>query len=296
MRALLQVAGGSQSQPQPKSPPQSQLITKFSNVIRTSLTENSGDGRGSVQLPESGRYVLDEESQRLVRIEDNQCDICFRVLSTKNSLKMHYRSHTGERPYKCGECEMAFTKRGDLGRHLLIHANAKPFPCLICGVSFRQSAHLKQHTKRHFPRIKRVFCRHSPRVLSNPSAKPTHPRHAHTRLFAAQEATLTAALSVLELDPEEPLRCVVCRALFSTPSNLKRHQLTHTRERPYKCGECGVGFSRTDYLSRHALSHSQRKPLACPDCGQSFRQSSHLKRHARKRHGQGHGGGARPRE
>lgn len=96
-------------------------------------------------------------------------------------------------------------------------------------------------------------------------------------------------LDEIPLDAEEPLRCAVCRVLFSTPSNLKRHHMTHTRERPYKCDECGVCFSRTDYLSRHVLSHSAQRPLACPVCGQCFRQSSHLKRHTRNRHA-GHAG------
>lgn len=109
------------------------------------------DGRDGSLLPTPGRYLLDEESQRLIRLEDSQCDICLKTLSSRNALKMHYRCHTGERPFKCpvDECEMAFTKNGDLNRHMLIHTNAKPFPCSFCGVFFRQRSHLKQHTKRH---------------------------------------------------------------------------------------------------------------------------------------------------
>lgn len=33
--------------------------------------------------------------------DPNQCAICQRVLSCKSALQMHYRTHTGERPFRC---------------------------------------------------------------------------------------------------------------------------------------------------------------------------------------------------
>ena len=43
--------------------------------------------------------------------EPNQCVMCHRVLSCKSALQMHYRIHTGERPFRCKICNRKFTTK-----------------------------------------------------------------------------------------------------------------------------------------------------------------------------------------
>uniref|UniRef100_UPI0037E8F50D sal-like protein 3b n=1 Tax=Semicossyphus pulcher TaxID=241346 RepID=UPI0037E8F50D len=85
--------------------------------------------------------------------DPNQCILCHRVLSCQSALKMHYRIHTGERPFKCKVCGRAFTTKGNLKAHIGVHRENPPVQvqhsCPICQKKFTNAVVLQQHIRMH---------------------------------------------------------------------------------------------------------------------------------------------------
>uniref|UniRef100_A0A8W8MBJ1 C2H2-type domain-containing protein n=2 Tax=Magallana gigas TaxID=29159 RepID=A0A8W8MBJ1_MAGGI len=162
------------------------------------------------------------------------CDVCDKVLSTKQSLILHKMTHTNERNFLCKFCGKKFLAVYVLKRHVRIHTGEKPFACDQCPMRFMRRREYNKHMTLHTG-VKLYLCETCGKEFNCNSNLLNHKR-LHTG--------------------ERPYVCKTCGKTFVQWSHLKRHELIHTGIKPYTCVHCGKSFNQPSNLKTHEKIHS----------------------------------------
>ncbi|CAO2578431.1 GDNF-inducible zinc finger protein 1 [Lemmus lemmus] len=170
--------------------------------------------------------------------ERHRCDLCGKGLSSKTSLRMHERTHTGDRPYGCTKCEAKFSQPSALKTHMRIHTGERPFMCETCGKSFASKEYLKHHNRIHTG-SKPFKCEVCLRTFAQRNSLYQHAK-IHTG--------------------ERPYCCDQCGKQFTQVNALQRHHRIHTGEKPFMCNACGRTFTDKSTLRRHTSIHDKNTP------------------------------------
>ncbi|XP_018872764.2 GDNF-inducible zinc finger protein 1 isoform X1 [Gorilla gorilla gorilla] len=189
--------------------------------------------------------------------ERHRCGQCGKGLSSKTALRLHERTHTGDRPYGCTECGARFSQPSALKTHMRIHTGEKPFVCDECGARFTQNHMLIYHKRCHTGE-RPFMCE----TCGKSFASKEYLKH-HNRIHTGSK----------------PFKCEVCFRTFAQRNSLYQHIKVHTGERPYCCDQCGKQFTQLNALQRHRRIHTGERPFMCNACGRTFTDKSTLRRH-----------------
>ena len=218
-----------------------------------------------------------------------RCPNCPYIGPSTSDIKRHSLIHSGERPFKCHHCCALFKQSNHLKNHLLTHSGEKVrllsfsrldaralsvrlfvsvlFVCLVC---LSCVCLICLSFSIFFPIIPLspalsflYFVSPASSLSPSPSGflppillSPIRPTLLSSRCLSSLHVTVNRCLPSLQA-----YKCSQCGKGASTPSNLKRHMLTH-RER-LKCVQCAYSTTDPAHLKQHQLTHGTFKCGIC---------------------------------
>ncbi|XP_004603470.2 zinc finger and BTB domain-containing protein 40 [Sorex araneus] len=221
------------------------------------------------------------------------CDLCGREFAHASGMQYHkLTEHFDEKPFSCEECGAKFAANSTLKNHLRLHTGDRPFMCKHCLMTFTQASALAYHTKKKHSEGKMYACQYCDAVFAQSIELSRHVRtHTGDKPYVCRDCGkgfrqangLSIHLHTFH-NIEDPYDCKKCRMSFPTLQDHRKHiHEVHSKEY-HPCLTCGKIFSAPSMLERHMVTHVGGKPFSCGICNKAYQQLSGLWYHNRTHH------------
>ena len=143
---------------------------------------------------------------------------CEKKYSIKSRLQVHYRTHTGTKPFICNFCGKAFNEKGNLKTHERFHSELRPFKCDKCSKTYKTNGHLKDHIEIQHLKIRKFECKYCDKKFGRISTLKAHIR-THTG--------------------EKNYKCHIesCNKYFAEKGNMEIHYKRHLKRIQMQMGK-----------------------------------------------------------
>ncbi|KAM3958626.1 uncharacterized protein ACR2FA_007270 [Aphomia sociella] len=184
--------------------------------------------RTKKECKEAKKGRTKEKTERIK--EEIECEYCHKILTSKLSLRNHYKIHTGfdvvcehcgkkfitrrlllmhcrakhgyEKTDKCSYCDYKASNAEQVKIHERLHTGEKPYVCKECSAGFHRKSSYLQHIAIHLP-DKNVQCDQCPARFKSVTLMRIH-KNRHRA-------------------PQYSFRCRVCDNSFARRRNVARH-------------------------------------------------------------------------
>ncbi|CAG9794580.1 unnamed protein product [Diatraea saccharalis] len=186
-----------------------------------------------------------ENSEKSGKFSCSQCSYRCQAPAT---LKIHERTHTGEKPFSCTFCDYKSGQKNNVAKHILVHMKEKPFRCQYCDYRCAQKNNLVVHERTHTG-YKPFAC---PYCDYRTVQKPNLVKHMY-----------------LHTD-QKPFSCDVCNYRCVQKTNLTKHKQRHMNEKDSE---------KIELKGQIKPYRPRQKSVKCPHCPYRCVQKASLEKH-----------------
>ncbi|XP_063899105.1 zinc finger protein Xfin [Helicoverpa armigera] len=217
------------------------------------------------------------------------CPVCHKRVSSASYMRVHARTHTGERPYKCYMCGRGFITSSKMHRHVLTHQtdkgeDTKVEPETETAEDQPTDIPAAEDDGDTKPAKKKSKMKSKLSKAKSSEEKPRrkHQKRPHACEYCNQKFL---HLNMLEVHRQSHagearvLRCQYCLEPCDDAAARAEHEATHAGAKPYLCTICGKQYKKRETMVYHRKRHSPDKELVCEVCSARFTAACKLSAH-----------------